>query len=270
MLTTTELNLLENGYFFGKDNFVGKGVGGCVYKINTTCVVKLVPNMGTKTINKPFNKELEATIILSHNNISPRVLYHSKISEKFTYYVMEKLDHTLMYMLDNYSFTEKHLIKLVYLLKRLNKTQYRHNDLHLNNIMWSDKHNDFRLIDWGIYYITKTTMTKQSPYLINRLLKYVKKNYIFYNLCIFTFINFKNIKSEYKKVNTNRPHYGVRCNVSNELPITGKRYHLIGRNYDLNEASFNLLPENKKVLYEVLLCQGENAHDMRLAKKWTK
>ncbi len=50
---------------------------------------------------------------------------------------MEKLDHTLMFMIEQQLFTEHHLIKLVYLLERLNKTQYRHGDLHMNNIMWS-------------------------------------------------------------------------------------------------------------------------------------
>ena len=37
------------------------------------------------------------------------------------------------------------------LLNRLNNTKYRHLDLHDNNIMWSNKLNDFRIIDWGVY-----------------------------------------------------------------------------------------------------------------------
>ena len=112
-------------------------------------------------------------------------------------------------------------------------------------------------------------MKKQSPHLINELLIYAKKNYKCYKFCIFTFIKFNNIKSEYMIENKNRPHYGVRCDVSNESPITGTRYHLIGRNYDLNETSFNLLPDKKKVLYELLLYPGVNSRDMRNAKRWS-
>jgi len=47
-------------------------------------------------------------------------------------------------------------------------------------------------------------------------------------------------------------HYGVECDVSGETPIAGRRFHLIGHNYDLNEAEFNKLPEEHKALYEVI------------------
>lgn len=47
-------------------------------------------------------------------------------------------------------------------------------------------------------------------------------------------------------------HYGVECDVSGENPIAGRRFHLIGHNYDLNEAEFNKLPEEHQALYEVI------------------
>jgi len=253
MLTQKELSNLEQGVYFQKLNCIGKGIGGCVYTINKSYVAKKVPNIGIAIENKSFNRELETTIRLSHHNIAPRVVYHSKNTEQYTYYVMEKLDYTLMYMLDNYSFTEKHLIKLVYVLERLNKTVYRHNDLHLNNIMWSEKHQDFRLIDWGIYYETSNIKKKQSPHLISKLLKYAKKYYKIYNLCIFEMIKYGKIKSDYKNADkTNRPHYKVGCDVSNQCPIIGTRYHRIGKNYDLNETEFKRLAEKDKTHYEVI------------------
>ena len=260
MITLTELSNLELGVYFQKFNCIGQGVGGCVYAINKDYVVKKVPNIGISVENKSFNRELETTILLSHHNIAPRVVYHSKNTDKYTYYVMEKLDHTLMNMLDRYSFTEHHLIKLVYLLERLNKTVYRHGDLHLNNIMWSEKTNDFRIIDWGIYYTTLNDKKRQSPYLISKLLKYAQKNYKYNNLCIFTCIKFGKIKSEYKNADrTKRPHYKVGCDMSKQCPITGTRYHLIGKNYDLNEAEFKRLPEKDKLQYEVILYPGAEA-----------
>ena len=270
MLTQSDLSRLENGLYFDPLNFIGKGVGGCVYAINKDYVVKKVPNMGISIVNTSFKMELDTTILLSQQNIAPRVVYHSKHTERFTYYVMERLDYTLMDMIDQHLFTEEHLIKLVFVLKRLNKTVFRHGDLHMNNIMWSEKHNDFRLIDWGICYKTRNTKIMQSPYLISKLLKYAKQSYKLYTYCIFQFVKFGSIKFDYKESDrTNRPHYGVTCNISREGPIIGTRYHLIGKNYDLNEAEFNRLPEKEKLRYEVLLYPGVNARDVQEATRYT-
>ena len=268
MLTQQELSNLEQGVYFQKFNCIGKGVGGCVYAINKDYVVKKVPNIGISIENKSFNIELETTILLSHHNIAPRVVYHSKNTERYTYYVMERLNYTLMDMLNRYSFTEEHLIKLVYLLERLNKTQYRHGDLHMNNIMWSEKQNDFRLIDWGIFYITKKTREKQSPYLISKLLKYAQKYYRSYSVCIFTYIKFGKIKSDYKNADrTKSPHYMIGCNVSKQCPIIGTRYHRIGKNYDLNETEFKRLSDKDKTNYEVIPYPGAEAKRYEVNQK---
>lgn len=260
MLTLKEISNINIGIYFQKLNCIGSGVGGCVYTINNEYVVKKVPNIGISVENKSFNQEIETTILLSHHDIAPKLVYHSKNNEIYTYYVMEKLDYTLMYMIDNYLFKEEHLIKLVYVLERLNKTVFRHGDLHLNNIMWSEKKNDFRIIDWGIYYTTRTHKKKQSPYLISKLLKYVQKYYKYKNLCIFTCIKFGKIKSDYKNADrTKRPHYKVGCDMSGQCPIIGPRYHRIGKNYDLNETEFKRLPEKDKLMYEVIMYHGAEA-----------
>lgn len=51
-------------------------------------------------------------------------------------------------------------------------------------------------------------------------------------------------------------HRGIECDVTGENPITGTRYHLIGYNYDLNEAAFGKLPEEHRALYEVIAAPG--------------
>tara|TARA_B100000787_G_C16187331_1_gene295423 strand:- start:1940 stop:2206 length:267 start_codon:yes stop_codon:yes gene_type:complete len=68
---------------------------------------------------------------------------------------MEKLDLTLEALMKANKLTSNHIVKLEKLFLKLVKTTYRHDDLHLNNIMWSDKLDDFRIIDWGIYYRAK-------------------------------------------------------------------------------------------------------------------
>jgi tRNA A-37 threonylcarbamoyl transferase component Bud32 len=157
MLTLQELKNLENGLYFNKKKLLGKGFGGSVYIINNKYVVKnLSSSFGIKYFDeKIFNTELEATVILSFFDVAPKVIYHSKPKEKFRYFVMERLTYTLADMLKYKLMTQSHLIKLTKLLVKLNNTNYRHNDLHFNNIMWSNYYDDFRVIDWGEYYIKK-------------------------------------------------------------------------------------------------------------------
>lgn len=117
MLTLTEISNIDKGSYFNKDNLVGKGVGRSVYSINDNYVVKkLMTNdlwiTNRSIYNKTFKLELETTIILSCNNIAPKVVYHSRPKFKFDYYIMEKLDYTLYNMLKNKIFANEHLVKL--------------------------------------------------------------------------------------------------------------------------------------------------------------
>ena len=176
MFTEQELNKLQKGEYFNNKYLIGSGFGGSVYKINNNCVVKKLCCSW-----KPFKNEFETTILLSIYNISPKVIYYSKKTEKFKYYVMEKLDYTLYDMLKNKMFTEFHLDKLKNIFIKLNKTKYRHTDLHFNNIMWSNHYKDFRIIDWERYYITKnyykneySRIIKKTNYLMNNSYKVYK------------------------------------------------------------------------------------------------
>ena len=106
-----------------------------------------------------FEKETKALKFLGPKNISPKLYFEINTFSK-KYYVMEAMDKTLNEMLKKDEFTVDHLIKLNKLLKRLFRTKYRHSDLHVSNIMWSDILDDFRIVDWGIYDVdTKNNAT---------------------------------------------------------------------------------------------------------------
>lgn len=157
MLTEDELNKLENSHYFREDNLIGKGMGGKVYKINNRYVVKkiVVPTgvswLDYYVFNTSFKDEVDITVELSSLYISPFVVYHSKPLEKQKYIVIEKLDCTLHTLFKNNSFSAYHLEKLKKVISKLCKTRIIHRDLHLNNIMWSEKYKEFRIIDWGNY-----------------------------------------------------------------------------------------------------------------------
>ena len=51
-------------------------------------------------------------------------------------------------------------------------------------------------------------------------------------------------------------HHGVTCDVSGQSPLIGTRCHLIGQDYDVNEAAFAALPDSDKALYEVIEAPG--------------
>ena len=92
MLTKNEINDLESGALFKKENLIGKGLCGSIYRINDKYVVKKITSIiPIKFFDKKiFRNELEATVILSSFNVSPKVVYHSKPKEKNRYFVMEK------------------------------------------------------------------------------------------------------------------------------------------------------------------------------------
>lgn len=51
-------------------------------------------------------------------------------------------------------------------------------------------------------------------------------------------------------------HTNVVCDRSNQAPLLGTRYHKIGEDYDLNEASFAELSEPEKQFFEIVLYPG--------------
>ena len=51
-----------------------------------------------------------------------------------------------LFMIKEKLLKEEHICKLEN-IKKLQKMGYEHDDLHFNNIMWSERLNDFRIID---------------------------------------------------------------------------------------------------------------------------
>jgi len=58
-------------------------------------------------------------------------------------------------------------------------------------------------------------------------------------------------------------HFGITCDGSKQNPLTGKRYHKIGYDYDLNETEFRKLPRHEQLKYELIAAPG--ATPVRLA-----
>ena len=61
--------------------------------------------------------------------------------------------------------------------------------------------------------------------------------------------NNNNKKNGGKKGTKPAVHYSVTCDRSGMSPIVGNRFSVLGANYDLCEAEFDLLPESERVLY---------------------
>ena len=95
-----------------------------------------------------LRREVKAQNMFSQKNVSPRVFFadYDKM-----YYVMEKMDKTLEEMFRENSFTPDKANKMIELFQRSFSTNYIHNDISTQNVMWSDSLNDFRLIDWGMF-----------------------------------------------------------------------------------------------------------------------
>jgi serine/threonine protein kinase len=148
---------------------VGEGLYGEVFRIinsknrtNNNLVVKQA--LPYDTLDEHFTEEIEVIKHLSQKNITARMVYVNY--EKY-YYVMEKMDYTLTYILNCGNFSLELAKKLINLLIRLAKTKYRHRDLHGENIMYSNKLKDFRIIDWGNFEILKTLSTFKNISSIN-------------------------------------------------------------------------------------------------------
>ena len=174
ILDTVNLEDLE----LSNKNRLGFGYYGNVYTLrdktgNTSekyVVKKIMLNIFEEKVKSWFNivvgsveskedmllKEVQTIDKLQKWGIVPGIYYADKDQ---LLYVMDKMDHTLFYLLkrsDNPRSRTKVLTpemghKLLDLVKKYFNVPIFHTDLHMDNIMWSDTLGEFRIIDWGLY-----------------------------------------------------------------------------------------------------------------------
>lgn len=160
----TKVNLKKLRYNNNKK--VGEGSFGAVYdlhnnkrtnkkyvvkKIKTSWPLLLISFLVTgKTAKSQFNREVQALTKLSKLEISPKIFFFDK---KNMMYIIEKLDYSLEHMIKNKLIKPHHINKLILVLKKIQKTNIRHNDLHSGNIMYSKSKNKFFIIDLGLFEI---------------------------------------------------------------------------------------------------------------------
>ena len=103
-----------------------------------------------------FLREVKTINKLQKWGIVPGIYYADKDQ---LLYVMDKMDHTLFYLIkrsDNPRSKTKVLTpemghKLLDLVKKYFNVPIFHKDLHMENVMWSETLGEFRIIDWGFY-----------------------------------------------------------------------------------------------------------------------
>lgn len=236
---------------------IGEGFFGSVYKVTDGINYdnryvakvfhqpKILSALNELTYGVSFKKEVDALRYLGDLNISPKV-FDIHDSYNIRYYIMESMDVTLQKILIEDYFTRDHLEKLNLLLLRITKTNIRHNDLHTNNIMWSNKLNDFRIIDWGMYDIvdrsnktniqTNKTISKMmrsgDMYKIIQLyVAYRLKegdNYTYWKKDLDDFLKYipkkENIYKKYsKKTLNNKATNGIEKYINKKNNITSKK-----------------------------------------------
>ena len=186
---------------FGGTNYLGSGAFGDVYyvrdktgKENKEYAVKILrrdfaskirdavndflqKNLIDKMVRNPsgflqttdtaFKVEVNALEQLKGQGIGPELVYANY--SKF-YYIVERMDKTLLDMIEDDSLSRSQILKLLALSDRYIESDFFHDDLHVNNVMWSDALADFRMIDWGIsLFVSPEEQSKLEDRKINKL-----------------------------------------------------------------------------------------------------
>tara|TARA_B110000285_G_C15035479_1_gene569011 strand:- start:507 stop:1241 length:735 start_codon:yes stop_codon:yes gene_type:complete len=172
-----------------------------VKKIKKDLNLKILSFLGTGKFQKELlEHEIEALNELSKLDISPKVYYYDN---KEMIYIIDKLDYNLSEMITKNILTHNHISKLIDVLKKLQRTKFKHNDLHSGNIMFSKNKNRFFIIDLGIFTIVNKCnngVNKKICFnyeinnakLLSDLFFYIKKN-------INSKKNTSNTKKQYSK-----------------------------------------------------------------------
>ena len=211
----TKVNLKKLKYNNNKK--VGEGSFGTVYnlhnnkrtnkkyvikKVKSTWPLKIISFLGTgMSQTQQFKREVYALNKLSKLGISPKIFYYNQ--ENMTY-IIEKLDYNLDEMIKKKMIKPKHIYKLIEVLKKIQKTKIKHNDLHSGNIMYSKSKNRFFIIDLGIFQVLNKcesgsikevcyNFEKRNGELLSDLLFYIREQ-------VRSKKTSKQIKSQYMKI----------------------------------------------------------------------
>ena len=99
-----------------------------------------------EAMDKSFKEEVKTLVALKGKGIGPEIVYANYAKH---YFVMEKMDTTLDSLLTKNELKIELAREFLGLIEKYLGCDYYHKDLHLQNIMWSEKLEGFRIIDWG-------------------------------------------------------------------------------------------------------------------------
>lgn len=179
-------NNTSNNYELGK--IIYKSNSTVVYNINK---IKDISKINKNIINKNIidsidnNKEylykkinniltipIKEQIDINNNfKYSPKIIDYGD-----DYYVIERYDSSLKDLIFDNKFDKNMVMKLLNMLRSYNVYEYNINDLHLDNIVWSNQKQEFGIIDWELAY--------DNDHIINNKIddiNFLKK--IIYNKC---------------------------------------------------------------------------------------
>jgi len=121
---------------------------------STKSIVKKIKNNSLivkKTFIFPPKISIKNQVeINNQSNLSPKIIEFGD-----NYIIVEKLDYTLRDMFFYNKLNKSKIQKIINLFRKLDQYKYSHNDLNWRNIMWSNKLNDFQVIDWEYSTIRK-------------------------------------------------------------------------------------------------------------------
>ena len=183
--TQSKQKYILNNLEFKKKDLLGEGTFSEVYKfryknkVDNKYVVKKIKveflrpyysktrSLANQEILDSFIDEINAIIELSVLGITPKIYgQFIDVENDKLYYVLQKLDYTFGHIIRNNKFNIEFTPKIIELLTSLMKTKYRHTDLHIDNMMYSESEKRFYLIDFGKQHVLKSKNSNNVYYTI--------------------------------------------------------------------------------------------------------
>lgn len=121
------------------------GERSIIYEVNVKQNNKKIDYIYKKILVVEQTSIDEQVKINNNFKYSPEIIDYGK-----DYYIIEKYDLTLEKLFITNQFDSKKLKNLVKVLREYNKYRYNIDDLHLDNIVWSNKKKKFGIIDWDL------------------------------------------------------------------------------------------------------------------------